>query len=138
MAGWIRNPEKPAERYAPLPLRAAVSLAGVVDLRLAWARRLSDGVVEEFMGGPPERVPERYAAGSPAELLPLGVRQVLVHGTADANVPLVVSEAYQAAARARGDDVRLVTLPGAGHFAVIDPRTAEWRAVVAAVLDALA
>lgn len=123
----------PLYEHDPLPLRGVVSLAGVADLRHAWELRLSNGVVEDLLGGPPEQFRERYASASPAELLPLGVRQVLVHGTDDANVPFSLSQRYHAAAVAAGDDAALVTLPGAGHFEVIDPRSSEWPRVVEAV-----
>lgn len=121
----------------PLPLHAAVSLAGVVDLRWAWELRLSSNVTEELLDGTPASVPERYAAASPAALLPLGVRQVLVHGTRDDSVPYEISEGYVAAATAAGDDATLLTQPGAGHFECVDPRTKEWRAVEAALLECL-
>lgn len=119
---------------SPLALGGAVSLAGVVDLRRAWELRLSDNVVEELIGGPPARLAERYVQGSPIELLPLGVPQVLLHGTADERVPFEISVAYQRRAQELGDDARLVTLEGAGHFEVVDPRSAEWPSVVAAVM----
>jgi pimeloyl-ACP methyl ester carboxylesterase len=93
--------------------------------------RLSTNVTEDFLGGTPRSVPERYAAASPAELLPLGVPQALIHGTEDDSVPYAISEGYHAAAHAAGDDVALVTLPGAGHFELVDPATPEWAAVLA-------
>ncbi len=132
---WIPldNPILP-RNSAPLALRAAISLAGVVDLYACWRYHLSNQVVEEFLGGAPQEFPERYAVASPMELLPLGVRQVLVHGTEDDNVPYEISRAYHAAAVARGDDATLVTLPGAGHFECVDPRSREWSAVKSAVL----
>jgi acetyl esterase/lipase len=140
LALWLAGrhriaPSDPLAAAAPLPLRGAVSLGGVVDLRRAWERRLGNGAVDDLLGGPPDQVAERYAAADPAALLPLGVRQVLVHGTADANVPFALSEGYAAAAVARGDAARLVPLPGAGHFEVIDPRSREWPAVEEAVLE---
>ena len=109
----------------------------MADLRRCWDLGLSDNVVETFLGGSPQQVPERYASASPIELLPLGLPQTLVHGRADPNVPFAISEAYHAAAAARGDPVRLVPLPGAGHFEVIDPRSREWPAVERAVLALL-
>ncbi len=118
---------------APLPLRGVVPLAGVVDLARAFAHRLGDGIVETFVGGTPSSVPDRYRAASPAALQPLGVPQVLVHGTEDDTVPVSMSEDFCARGREQGDDVRCVTLPGAGHFEVIDPRSREWPHVVAAV-----
>ena len=121
----------------PLPLRGAVSLAGVVDLQRAWELGLSDNVTEELLGGPPDRHPDRYRMASPAELLPLGVRQVLVHGTDDENVPFEISQRYHTRAVTAGDDARLVTLPGADHFVVIDPRSREWPQLVAAMLPLL-
>lgn len=124
-------------RADPLPLRGVVALAGVVDLARAFELKLSDGIVEEFLGGSPTRVPERYRVASPAELQPLGVSQVLVHGTEDDTVPVSMSEAFHARGRELGDPVRNVVLPGAGHFEVIDPRSREWLQVVEAVRSLL-
>jgi acetyl esterase/lipase len=75
------------------------------------------------------------AAASPLAALPLGVRQVLVHGTKDDVVPFRLSESYVAAAREDGDDATLVRLDGAGHFEPIDPLAPEFPRVVASVLD---
>ena len=108
----------------PLPLRGAVSLAGIPDLRRA--AELGFSAVRRLLGGTPAEVPARYALGSPAALLPLGVQQVLVHGTDDRVVPLALSEDYRAAATARGDTVELVALPGIGHFEPIDPGSRAW------------
>ncbi len=124
--------DDPLHSAAPLPLKAAISLAGVVDLRRAWTLQLSSNVVETFLGGAPHDVPERYASASPVELLPLHVPQVLIHGSDDQNVPYELSERYHAAAIACGDDVRLLTLPGAGHFEVVDPLSREWPVVLEA------
>jgi hypothetical protein len=46
---------------------------------------------------------------------------------------LVLSERYHQAAVAAGDRCELVVLAGAGHFEVVDPRTAGWQRVLAAV-----
>ncbi|MDQ3706460.1 MAG: alpha/beta hydrolase [Chloroflexota bacterium] len=119
----------------PLPVKAAVPLAGVVDLRRGWELKLSSGVVEDFLGGSPEAVPGRYATASPIELLPTGVPMSLIHGTDDDNVPYEISERYVQAARQRGDDTELVTLQGTGHFEVINPDTEEWQVVVSTILE---
>ena len=47
----------------------------------------------------PASSPERYAAASPAALLPTGVRTVLVHGDRDDEVPVEVSRSYVARGR---------------------------------------
>jgi acetyl esterase/lipase len=141
LAAWLagrRNippADSPLHSDDPLPLRGVVALAGVLDLRRAYELRLSRGVTGELMGGSPKEHPDRYAAASPAALLPLGVRQILLHGDADDSVPYVISRDYAEAACAAGDPVELVTLPGAGHFELIDPRSAEWPLVERAVLS---
>lgn len=132
------SPESTLYTANPLVPKAVVSLAGVLDLRQASALHLSNDAAHELLGGPPEQYPERYAAASPAELLPIGMPAILLHGTADSNVPYALSHDYAEQARAAGDDVELVTLPGAGHFEIVDPRTPEWQTVVRAIERAVA
>ena len=120
-----------------LSLRSIVSLAGVADLRRAFEMALSNTVVADFLGGSPDAVPERYRHASPIERLPLGIPQRLIHGTQDDIVPLEIARTYETAAVARGDDAKLIALPGAGHFELVDPRTPEWRVVEATVLALL-
>ena len=123
----------PLRGTAPLRPRGVVALAAVSDLARAHALGLSDRAVESFLGGSPETVPERYRAASPSELQPLGVPQVLIHGTDDDTVPVAMSEEFTERGRSLGDDVRQITLAGAGHFEAVDPRSAEWPLVVQAV-----
>ena len=111
------------EAATPLVLAGAISLAGVVDLEMAWRLHLSNDAVVELLGGDIAKVPERYAAASPAAMLPLGVPQVLIHGTSDDSVPLQVSQAYTSAARALNDSVTYLELEGVDHFEVIDPHS---------------
>jgi acetyl esterase/lipase len=118
-------------------LRGVVSLAGVTDLRRAWELGLSRGVVAELLGGTPDEQPLRYHQASPIELLPLGVPERLLHGSKDDVVPIEISRRFDQAAAAAHDDARLIELPDAGHFELIDPRTDAWATVQAAVLDLL-
>jgi dipeptidyl aminopeptidase/acylaminoacyl peptidase len=113
-----------------VPVRGIVAAAAVSDLDAAWRRRAGDGAVEALVGGTPDEVPERYASTSPIRLLPRGVAQTLVHGTADDVVPFADSASYVEAA---GDEARLVPLDRAGHFEPIDPQAREWRTVVDAI-----
>ncbi len=48
-------------------------------------------------------------------------------------MPFELSEGYVEAARAAGDEATLLTLPGTGHFEVIDPLSEEWPAILAAI-----
>lgn len=107
---------------------SAISLAGVLDLTAAAGDDLGGSAVTRLVGGSPDRVPERYAVASPSALLPIGVRQVLVHGVEDRIVPIAVSRTHAERARAAGDDCELVALAGVGHFEVIDPAHHAWRA----------
>ncbi len=123
----------PLASASPLALSGAVCLGGVSDLRMAWDRHLSNGVVGDLMGGPPDTVADRYAAGSPIELLPLGLRQVVVHGTADRDVPFEIGRHYSETALGLGDPVELVELPRVGHMDLVDPRSAAWPHVERAI-----
>jgi acetyl esterase/lipase len=134
LAAWAaarrRLPEGAPGAHPRVPVTAAVSQAGVVDLRLAYELRLSGGVVGELLGGGPERHRTRYALASPAELVPLGVPVLLTHGGRDEIVPPAVSEAFAAAARSAGDEVELVLLEDEDHFGHLDPANPLWAAVV--------
>jgi dipeptidyl aminopeptidase/acylaminoacyl peptidase len=123
LAAWAATRETPR-----VPLTGVVAQAGVVDLRMASERRLSSGVVHRFLGGTPDQRPERYAAASPAERLPLGIPLLVTHGGRDENVPPEMSERFAAAARKAGDEVEFVLLPDEDHFGHIAPGNPLWSA----------
>ena len=104
-----------------------LALAPVADLRLAQELRLDGDAVQAFLG--------EDAAGRPdldPALLPAPAGRVrVVHGTGDAIVPLAVSESYL-----RRHPAAALTPVDGGHFALIDPRSAAWPAVLGA-LDGL-
>ena len=107
-----------------------IGLAPVSDLVLAHRLGLSADAAAGLLGRTPDEDPERYRAASPRALLPLGGRQLIVHGTEDDAVPFAMSAGYAAAARAAGDPCDLVELPGTGHLGLIDPAGSAWRAVL--------
>jgi dipeptidyl aminopeptidase/acylaminoacyl peptidase len=123
LALWAAARERAAVRVTHV-----VCQAGIVDLREAARLRLSRDAAARLLGGSPERRPERYAAASPIERLPLGVPQLLVHGEEDAIVPVSMSLRYHDAALAAGDPVELVVLPATGHYEHLDPRSDAWAA----------
>lgn len=104
-------------------LQAAVGLAPVADLKLAYELRCGNGAVENFLGGSPQEYAERYRTSSPAEMLPLGVRQLLIHTAGDDDVPIDISRRYAGAARAAGDDIEFIELASGGHMDFVDPRS---------------
>jgi acetyl esterase/lipase len=111
-------------------VKAAVGQAPVPDLVRGEATGVGRGVVDTLLGGPPSQFPERYAAASPRALLPLGVPQLIVHGDADHIVPLDLSRAYTADAKAAHDSIELNVLPGIGHFEHLDPKGVAWAPVI--------
>jgi acetyl esterase/lipase len=104
-----------------LRARVAVGQAPVADLALAHRLDLGRGAVGELLGGSPAEVPERYRQASPIEMLPLRVRHLILHGTADDAIPVELSRQYARAAAAAGDTVELAELAGAGHMEYLDP-----------------
>jgi acetyl esterase/lipase len=102
---------------------AAAGLAAVADLARTWALGAGKGAVDEFMGGSLDQYPDRYAAASPIELLPLGVRQLIIHGVKDDALPVDLSRNYASAAQASGDDAAYVELADARHMDYLDPHS---------------
>ena len=103
---------------------SVVALAPVADVHDAVERRGPHSAPARFMA------PEHFADGSPLELLPLGVRQIVIHGEADDSVPYEMSRRYVAAA---GSEAELVTLANTGHFELIDPQAPQFAQTLAAV-----
>ena len=121
----------------PLPLMGVVSLAGVDDLKRALEEGVCDDMAAKLIGGSPDDVPERYAQGSPIELLPTGMPQHLINGARDPIVPEAFGHAYKAAGQRAGDSVELTVLPDAGHFELIVPTTNAWASVRDTILEML-
>lgn len=120
---WLANRPHAVDRV--------VGLAPVGDLRAAARDRLGDGATQAFLGGEPDEAPQHYDAADPATRFDTrpDCEVVVVHGTEDANVPVGNSRGLAA----RHPFVDLRELPGADHFALIDPGSAAWPAVLSAV-----
>jgi dipeptidyl aminopeptidase/acylaminoacyl peptidase len=116
---------------------AAIPLAGVLDLVAGASERLGNGAIQDFLGGEPGDVPERYAAASPFALVPSPVPHIIIHGDEDDIVPFSQSGRFVSAMVEAGGTASLVSLPGAGHFDVIDPGSPAWPAVRDAILKPL-
>lgn len=114
---------------------AAVSLAGVVDLQRAYELHLSNDAVVEFLGGKPSEVADHYREADPMKLA-IRQSQFMVHGADDDVVPPAFSSDYVKAKVRVKEEARLVAIEGAGHFEIVDPRSAAWREVEAAILQA--
>lgn len=118
-----------ARREGAVRPARVVNQAGLADLRAVAGDDDISGNVRRLLGRPEDQ-PAAYARADPAELLPIGVPQLHVHGDADENVPAELTRAFVERARAAGDDAELVIVPGATHFAHCDPASPAWAAVV--------
>lgn len=114
----------------------AVSLAGVLDLKLGDERWLGEGAVSAAIGGRYTDKPAFYDESSPISLLPLGIPQVVACALSDDPNLLETSRAYCAAALTTADQVEVVEGVG-GHFHVIDPDSAIWLDIVRAIEHSL-
>lgn len=146
----------PWRRDTPPAIAGVLALAPVCDLADAYRDALGNGAAGELLGGGPDAFPDRYAAADPGALPPPEVPTALVHGTADDRVPVSQSAHYaarttspdtapappdaatapapsDAAAPAAPRDIRLVAVPDADHFAVIDPLSPAWPHLQAAL-----
>jgi acetyl esterase/lipase len=115
LAAWAATRETPK-----VSLTGVVSQAGVLDLARARELRLSDGVVDRFLGEHPTSV------ASPIERLPLGVPTLLTHGGVDDIVPVEISQRF-----AEASGASLIVEPDEDHFGHIDPDNPLWKAVLA-------
>jgi acetyl esterase/lipase len=112
----------------------AVSQAGVLDLVGCIAAGTGGTACSDLLGATPDSDTELFEYTSPIQMLPIEASVVLVHGTADSNVPIAQSTGYLAAADQAGTVTEMKQFEGADHFDVIDPNHESW----AAVLDAVA
>jgi acetyl esterase/lipase len=116
-------------------VKSAISLAGLVDLQQTYQLHLSHDAAVEFMGGKPTDVPDHYREADPMKLT-IRARQWLVQGDADDIVPPGFSKDYVTRKLAARENAKLVAIAGAGHFDVVDPRSAAWQQVAKVIAEA--
>jgi len=112
-----------------------VSLAGITDLAAALRDGLGSGAVATFMGDATSQT--AVAQASPAAMLPLGIRQLVVHGTDDDDVPVDYGRRYVDSARAAGEDVRYLELASVGHASLIDEQSPHWSDIAGLLVEML-
>lgn len=130
----------PLKKANPLPVAGVVSLAGINDLKSYRETGPSacggPPTIDALTGASLRKNMDLFADTSPAALLPVGVRQIVISGALDKIVPPAFGKSYAAAAAARGDGVKEITVEGAGHFELIDPTSDAWQ-TIRAEIDAL-
>jgi acetyl esterase/lipase len=136
LALWAAaRPKLPADSALktrdPLPLGFVVTLAGINDLAAYHERgpACGGGTTIDALIDARRRGATAYTDTSPRALLPLGVDQLIVSGDEDGIVPEPFGHDYAKAAMAAGDNANTLDLPGADHFALIDPASPGWATV---------
>ncbi len=125
-----------ARREAAVRPRLVVGLASICDLVAARRGAVGGRSVDHLVAGA-HSPKAALRDASPAEHLPLGVEQLLVHAQDDRHVPIRQSRRHVAAARAAGDQAELVEVRSGGHFAVIDPGSAAWAETATRIMSKL-
>lgn len=135
LALWLAtqgNLTKNSQLYNPnpLPLKGVISLAGITDLA-AYDKVGNDcsTAVVKLMGGSTTEMKSRYYKGSPINLLPANIPIRMIHGDQDNIVPISQSTVFAKKAKAKGDDVQVLTVEGGGHFDMVSPHSAAWQVI---------
>ena len=123
----------------PLPVRQVISLGGLADLRHEeqLIKTSCDRDMVQLTGLPSAARPDVFADTSPAEMLPAGVRTVLIHGEFDTVSPLRAGQDYARRAQAAGDAAEVIVLPGGSHYDEVAATSPSWRIVSAEIRKAL-
>jgi len=137
-AQWLARADGadgPVGTRPALKVRAAIVLDGTGDVgaeRSAFDALCQFSAVDPFIGGEPQRVPERYRAISPTSLAPQLAELLFVQ----AKLP-APSEGTRRALAASGAQVSVRENPGASHFAIITPGNPVYTANEPAMLAVL-
>ncbi len=137
-AQWLattQGADGPVGARKALTARAAIILDGPGDVgaeQPAFDALCQFPAVDPFMGGEPQRFPERYAAISPAAAAPQLAALLFVQ----AKLP-APSAATQASLAARAARVTVRENTGASHFAIITPGNPAYVANEPAMLAVL-
>lgn len=127
LAVWLLH------RPEAVGLLGAVSLAGCLDLRMVGRLGLDDGAADDLMGGTGWRE-DTFLGADPIDLGPTPSPVALLHGQADQQVPLAVSESWMARCGRPGRDT-LTLLEDTDHFDLIDPETPAWATVRQSIVE---
>ena len=116
-----------------------VTLAGINDLaayRQSGPACGGASTIDALTGARSRPSGTALADTSPPALLPIGSRQIVASGMSDGIVPARFGHEYAALARAAGDRVEVLDLPG-DHFALIDPASSAWAVLRPKILELL-
>lgn len=105
--------------------RTTTALAGVLDFNKAVYED-NDQWVVDVMGGLPEDFEQRYSALSPINRLPMPIPVNVLHGKADATVPVSTLRDYIKRHGQSGNRGRVILLDGVEHNDFVDVHHRAW------------
>jgi acetyl esterase/lipase len=123
----------------PLAVPQVISLGGLADLRNEENLILTscDRAIAQLTGQASTMRPDVFSDTSPAEMLPSGVRTVLIHGELDVISPLRAGQDYARRAQAAGDEAEVLVLPGGSHYDEVAAASPAWQIVFGEIRKAL-
>lgn len=124
----------------PLKLVGVVNSGGLADLRASrpvTQRECLSDIYDQLVGSISSTRTNVLADTSPAEMLPLKVRQVSVNGHDDGIAPSVLGEGYTRRAKAAGDNADVVVVLNTGHVELVSPGSEAWDIEVSTLKDML-
>lgn len=138
LALWLaardRLPELSPMRMAdPLKLAGVLSSGGLADLNAARSvtqRSCLADIFDKLVGDISSTRADVLSDTSPAEMLPLKLKQISVNGHEDAVAPASLGEGYTRRARAAGDDAEVFVIANTGHVELVSPGSDAWRTEV--------
>ena len=145
LALWIAARGKlpaysPMRMDDPLKLVGVVNSGGLADLKASrpvTQRSCLSDIWDQLVGEISSTRAEVLSDTSPAELLPLKVKQVSINGHDDAIAPASLGEGYTRRARAAGDDADVVVVLNTGHVGLVAPGSEAWDIEAATLKDML-
>ncbi len=112
----------------PVPVAEVIGLGTLPDLHdVASIERGCELDPVALTGEPASQRENVFADTSPIDMIPSGVRTVLINGELDGVAPAILSRRYAQAARNAGDNVRTVLVPNASHYDEVSVDSPVWR-----------
>lgn len=145
LALWIAARHKlaassPMYMDNPLKLVGVVNSGGLADLKSSIGvtqRSCLADIYSQLVGDISSTRAEVLSDTSPAEMLPLKVRQVSINGHDDNIAPPLLGESYTRRAKAAGDSADVVVLLNTGHVELVSPGSEAWDMEVATLKSML-
>mgnify|MGYP002140612090 CR=1 FL=1 len=119
-----------------LKLVGVVNSGGLADLKASrpvTQRSCLSDIYDQLVGEISSTRADVLADTSPAEMLPLKVKQVSINGHEDGIAPAALGEGYTRRAKAAGDNADVVVVLNTGHVELVSPGSEAWDIEVAAL-----